>query len=174
MSNVLFTGDDCNYIKSFWKDSQSSDGEGYGTTSINNQQIKVKREVRGHYLDISDSDLLLFIESKLKKVGITSISSGNLKLTKYQSGDYFKPHRDYQYDERGIIRKTVVIQLSESSEYVGGDLIVEEVRQSREKGSCIMFNSNELHEITLITSGNRFSLVVFLFEKDLQIINSII
>ena len=174
MSNVLFTSGDCEYIKSFWKDSISSDGEGYGTASINNQHINIRREVKGHYLNITDSDLLTFTVPKLKTLGVVGIISGVGKLTKYTAGDYFKPHRDFQQDDIGLIRKTLVIQLSDSTDYVGGDLIVEGKKQSRELGSCNIFNSDALHEITLIESGIRTGLVLFLFDKDLKIINSVI
>lgn len=174
MPEVLFDKDDCLYIKSYWKDDNASNGKGYGKTSINNQLINVKRNVKGHYLDISCSDLLSFILEKVSKLGITSISSNVVKLTKYKVGDYFAPHKDYQQDSRGTIRKTLVIQLSNQNDYKGGELIVRGVKQSKTLGTYSIFNSNDIHEITEVKSGNRYSLVVFLFDKDLKIIDSVI
>lgn len=174
MSKVLFSKDDCEFIKSFWSDINSLDGKGYGTTTYNNQHLNIRREVKGHYLNLTDDDLLTFILPKLNPIGIVGITSGMCKLTNYQAGDYFRPHRDFQIDDRGRVRKTLVIQLSKSTEYIGGDLVIEGVVQSRLLGSCILLNSNALHEITLIESGIRNSLVLFLFDEDINITNSLI
>lgn len=171
---VMFTKEEYDYILSFWISENSHSGEGYGKVKVNNTDINIRRDVKGRYIDIFNGDLISFLESKFKPIGVSKISSGTCKLTSYKAGDYFAPHTDYQEYTNGTIRRTLVLQLSSSEDYIGGDLIVEGVKQSKNKGSISIFKSNELHEITLIESGTRHSLVVFLFDGDFEIKKSII
>lgn len=174
MSNVIFSQEDCEYIKSFWNEDNSLDGNGYGKTTYNNKSINIIRDVRGHYIDLSDASLLSFILNKVSPIGIGSISLGQVKIAKYIEGDYFSPHKDYTVYDIGTVRKTVVVQLSAPTEYDGGNLLVEDIPQSRELGSASIFNSNQIHEITRLTRGVRYSLVMFLIDGDYRTKKTII
>jgi predicted 2-oxoglutarate/Fe(II)-dependent dioxygenase YbiX len=50
---------------------------------------------------------------------------------------------------------TVIIQLSEESDYEGGTLIVGGVDVSKEIGNVVIFKSTDVHEVTKITKGTR-------------------
>ena len=72
-----------------------------------------------------------------------------------------------------IIRKlSAIIQLTDPSEYEGGDLLMDMVAYdgdpkyrrkvhtiTRGKGSVIVFDSITPHEVTPVTKGTRYSLV---------------
>ena len=53
------------------------------------------------------------------------------------------------------------VQLSESSDYTGGDLQVGVANATRLIGSAIVFPSYQLHRVHPVQSGERFSLVWF-------------
>ena len=83
-------------------------------------------------------------------------------------GEYYKKHRDYW--PGGIVdfdrKLSIVIQLSDPSEYEGGDLILYESKDStitakKEKGSAIAFTSWVEHEVTPVTKGVRKTLVAW-------------
>ena len=96
------------------------------------------------------------------------------KLVRYQKGDVFKKHRDNGegYNDR---YKTLVIQLSNSEDYKGGDLLIyNNIKQNesytkanRDIGTCIMFASNISHEVTPIEEGIRYSLVIWLTRDEM-------
>jgi len=94
-----------------------------------------------------------------------------IQMTKYKKGDYYKKHIDFGYDrnQRAHTRKlSSTLQLSDSDEYEGGDLIFhidgfvqheDTVKVPRNKGTLVVFDSRLPHEVTPITSGNRYSVV---------------
>jgi len=100
---------------------------------------------------------------------------------KYEVGDAFEKHRDNNssnYDSFDISRskrfKTFIIQLSNSQDYEGGDFIVDNITAKRAQGNCICFDSNLIHEVTKITNGNRYSLVLWLEKENFSLKHSLI
>jgi predicted 2-oxoglutarate/Fe(II)-dependent dioxygenase YbiX len=173
MSSIIFSKDDCDFIKSFWEDSKSLNGFGRALRKIDEvNSISVNRKVKGYYIDYKDSTLLNFVLKRLSKINIKSIRS--VKIAKYSKGDYFEPHHDFNFYGKGAIYKTLVIQLSDPSTYVGGDLYVKDVPQSREQGSYSLFLSSDIHEVKIIEKGIRFSLTIFLNESNFINTKSII
>ena len=189
MDNVLFSKEECEYIKSFWDDFNSIDGVAYRTTDGNyhkgitrtiddatSGQVQTKdgriisikpKNAKLKFLDLFNKELINFILSRLSNIGIKSILNEQVKITKYIEGDFFAPHRDFKNrDKNGYTYKTLVIQLSELSDYTGGDLYVKNIPQSKEQGSHSLFLSSDIHEIKRIDSGIRFSLTIFLYESD--------
>lgn len=100
--------------------------------------------------------------------GITDI-----QVIKYDVGSFYKKHIDIRIDELGYQRKlTFIIQLSESSDYTGGDLILYSddngKKASRSKGSITVFPSFVLHEVTPILSGTRYSMIGWCFGPEFR------
>jgi predicted 2-oxoglutarate/Fe(II)-dependent dioxygenase YbiX len=186
MDNVLFSKEDCEYIKSFWDDSNSIDGIVYRTTDSNyrkgvidgvtSRQVQTEegriitikpKNAKLKFLDLFNKELINFILSRLSKIGIKSILNNQVKITKYIENDFFAPHRDFKsINKFGSTYKTLVIQLSDPKDYVGGYLYVKDVPQSREQGSYSLFLSSDIHAVKLLEEGIRFSLTIFLYESD--------
>ena len=86
-----------------------------------------------------------------------------LQLAKYVEGDFFDWHLDFGPGETSIRKLSMTIQLSDPSEYEGGDLqfMINQniVTASREKGTIVIFPSFILHRVTPITKGVRQSIV---------------
>lgn len=64
---------------------------------------------------------------------------------------------------------SMVIQLSDPSEYEGGELLLHlgnnPTRIERKKGLAVFFPSYILHEVTPVTKGERYSLVAWVHGK---------
>ena len=103
----------------------------------------------------------------LSKYNIKSIT-GQVIMLQYNEGHYFKRHRDrINHDPHTSSRmQTLIVQLSDSNEYEGGNLIVRDKIADKTKGNMVIFDSNELHECTTITKGTRYCLVTWLSAND--------
>ncbi len=84
-------------------------------------------------------------------------------LKGYKSGSFFSEHIDnYICVTDNIDRKlTLIVQLSEDSEYIAGDVLVDTVKLPRSIGSVIIFPSSLKHNVTKVNSGERWSLVTW-------------
>lgn len=91
----------------------------------------------------------------------------NLQFTKYNSEEngFYDKHTDhmmgpYLPENRKL---SFSIQLSDPSEYDGGELILHQGNKpkifEKQKGGIIFFPSYTLHEVTPVTRGTRYSLV---------------
>lgn len=78
-------------------------------------------------------------------------------LTKYSVGSFHLPHTDFKSNE-WYREKVVTIQLSDTNDYVGGDLKIGEHVLPRDIGCALVYNGKDVHEVTTVTNGVRFSL----------------
>lgn len=113
--------------------------------------------------------------------------SESCQFTKYKLNQYYDWHSDswenaYGEEEKnknyvGKIRKlSVTCQLTDESEYVGGELefqfrnkddptLTVEATEAKRKGTIIVFPSHVWHRVKPVTSGNRYSLVIWSLGK---------
>ena len=88
-----------------------------------------------------------------------------LQFTEYshESADHYKKHIDTLIRSFGYRKLSFSIQLSDSNDYVGGDLNLytqdDPLTATRDQGSLVAFPSYRLHEVTPVTSGTRYTLV---------------
>ena len=95
------------------------------------------------------------------------------QFTIYKPNQFYGWHPDYFPQKKSRDRKiSLSVSLSDPKDYEGGDLefIVEDVperrhsiicKELRERGSIVLFPSFIIHKINPITSGTRYSLVVW-------------
>ena len=91
-----------------------------------------------------------------------------IQLTNYDHSDHgmYGWHRDY-LNKTGVCRKlSVVLQLTDPSQYEGGNLEVsisgEPAVVSKRRGLIALFPSFHLHQVTPVTQGSRQSLVAWI------------
>lgn len=92
-----------------------------------------------------------------------------LQYTVYDAGnnEFYKAHRDaFNMASKGLTRKlTFSIQLSDPSEYEGGELVIDvdhyPQTASKTKGDMIFFLSSCVHEAKPVTKGIRHVLVAW-------------
>mgnify|MGYP000533324751 CR=1 FL=1 len=130
----LFTPEDCEYLLSFPTNFLPS-----GIT-LNKENVFNDYRISEDYSINNNITLNDFLLSKLLQINIVSIPS--VGYIKYTKGSKFKLHRD-RYELTGDFSnryKTLIIQLSDSTNYDGGELIVEKNIMPKEIGSVILFN----------------------------------
>jgi hypothetical protein len=84
------------------------------------------------------------------------------EIKRYTQSDFFGKHSDNYYSlTKDVDRKlTMSVQLSETTEYTGGELMVlGNKSKSKNKGSIVIFPTNFPHEVKPIQSGVRWSLI---------------
>ena len=85
----------------------------------------------------------------------------DIKIIKYRKGDFF----DWHYDCFNSMTKTrkinFTIQLSDESEYEGGDLefFKLDITRNKKRGTLILYPAYLAHRITMITKGKRYAMV---------------
>lgn len=101
-------------------------------------------------------EAILFFNSRIDFIEQYSLKG-------YKSGSFFSEHHDnYICVTDNIDRKlTLIVQLSEDSDYVAGDVLVDDVKLTRSIGSVIIFPSSFKHNVTKVRSGERWSLVTW-------------
>lgn len=108
------------------------------------------------------SSISQYLNNEFFKFDVSGFEEG-LQFTRYTApGGNYNYHVDKIFN--GPIRKlSVVVQLSESSDYEGGDFQfldgVEPDNLIRDIGSVLAFPSYSLHRVSAVTKGTRHSLV---------------
>ena len=139
------------------------------TELVNSNQWEKSRIVHKGYSDKRKSSQVRidpsFLLDELKEWGVDSLPSNALVL-KYSKGDKFEKHNDTGSSHTDRVY-TVVLQLSNPDEYKGGEFIIHNSNftLSKDKGTLIMFDSNKMHEVTPVTEGVRYSIVMWLTEN---------
>lgn len=87
----------------------------------------------------------------------------SIQIAEYGQGDFFDWHSDFSVGHASTRKLSLSVQLSESSDYEGGDLEfminTNHVKAPRTKGTVVIFPSFVYHRVTPITSGTRRSMV---------------
>jgi PKHD-type hydroxylase len=91
----------------------------------------------------------------------------SLQFTSYDGEEkgFYEKHIDTMYKGTGTRKLSLSVQLSDDSDYEGGDLLLHYKNQPdiamRTKGTVNFFPSWMLHEVTPVTKGKRYSLVAW-------------
>lgn len=80
----------------------------------------------------------------------------------YRQGDYYNWHQDNGGGAVSKRKLSMVVQLSDENDYAGGDLeFILGGKAHRKQGSVIIFPSYQVHRVTPLLRGSRFSLAVW-------------
>lgn len=128
--------------------------------------IEVEDESKDIFLKLSD--IVNSLNDKFYKYDLTEMES--LQYTKYDSKttDFYASHSDDGYKFNLFRKLSVSVQLSDPSEYEGGELVfyrntlLENSIAPKQIGTVIVFPSFVIHEVKKITSGTRKSLVTWI------------
>lgn len=113
-----------------------------------------------------------WVHDLMQKLALEANGSWKYHLTEmdpvqfaiYREHDFFEWHSDFRLVRKGAIRKfTLVVQLSEPEDYVGGDLQfidggVYTLEAFRKRGTAVAFASMMTHRVTPVKKGVRKSL----------------
>jgi len=150
---ILFTKEECNLIL-------SGIDKSIGTSELDLDDRKYKEWL------INDSQILQLILNKITEFGVIKIKEG--RILKYEKGCFFDNHVDTweKYPHR---YKTVVIQLSDESDYDGGIMTFGGIVFNKKIGSTAIFNGTTIHGMSPIESGIRYAFVIWLERDDFGI-----
>tara|TARA_B110000971_G_scaffold2516_1_gene2758 strand:+ start:2316 stop:2879 length:564 start_codon:yes stop_codon:yes gene_type:complete len=168
---VILTEGEINHIKSYpqqIKEGFDKDNPWFDSRLHNNESGAYSPTIRKSLeIPLDNKFIEPILLPHLLKYNIKSIT-GQVIMLQYNKGHYFKRHRDrINHDPHTSSRmQTLIIQLSDISDYEGGELLVRDKTANKTKGNMVIFDSNELHECTTITSGTRYCLVTWLSAND--------
>jgi predicted 2-oxoglutarate/Fe(II)-dependent dioxygenase YbiX len=141
-----------------------SEGEIFGNRGASKlQQI---RSVTG--TEIADESIKQFVFSLFKKMNPLQLEISGLEpiqIFKYDVGDHYMWHTDWSPHNNKKRKLSITIQLSDPSEYEGGEVEILDGPQSRtvtkDLGHATVFPSWAVHKVTPVTSGTRWALVAW-------------
>ena len=164
--NNAFSKEECQTIINIAKDKGLIKG-----TTFNDEKSEGVRDSKISWLYPSDNmdwvfrrctDIITNLNDRFFKFELHGFSEG-FQFTNYEApGGKYGRHVDRGLN--GVIRKiSISIQLTDPSEYEGGELYLYEddkgTLMSKEQGTLVMFPSYTLHEVMPVTKGERNSLV---------------
>ena len=169
----LFNQDDCHYFKSLSDDDSFKRSK---VTGYSNLDIISEHRTSSELTITLTNDLSNILLEKLKEFEIKSLPEFFMIL-KYDKNQEFKRHTDsgIEYPNR---YKTLIIQLSDETEYDGGELCIfrndETIISSKEIGNVTMFDSSIEHSVNKIKDGIRYSIVFWLSIDNFKLNKSLI
>jgi PKHD-type hydroxylase len=89
----------------------------------------------------------------------------NIQLAHYRQDSHYGWHVDAGTDQMSLRKLSAIIQLSDPSEYEGGDLeffMEQKDDELKTQGHCIFFPSYTVHRVCPVISGQRFSAVIWI------------
>lgn len=144
---------------------------GEGTTNENVRRSKIIWIPKTHTNDWiykRMTELINHANNEFFKVEITEILE-EIQFTQYDTGDKYDWHVDVGDNElRGGRKLSIVVQLSDPSEYEGGEFQfgpagdAEIEVADKNKGCTVIFPSFIRHRATEVTKGTRYSLVLWI------------
>jgi PKHD-type hydroxylase len=111
------------------------------------------------------TDVVLSLNKQFFRFDLEGFGEG-FQFTKYEApAGKYDVHIDKSFG-KNIRKLSIVVQLSDPTEYEGGDLCIQTCNNPqfarKEQGFLVAFPSYVLHGVQPVTSGTRYSLVAWL------------
>lgn len=154
----LFTQNECEYFKSLCNNKTFEQSKILGKnnefiTSDYRSSKEVKIETNLYLSNI--------ILEKIKELGVKTLPE-HFVILKYDKNEEVKRHNDVALSDPDRY-KTLIIQLSNETDYDGGELCIfqnnKEIITSKEIGNVIMFDSTIDHCVNKIKEGVRYCML---------------
>jgi hypothetical protein len=156
----LITKDLADQLKTFAKNESISGWHRRGSKNPNIKASFYTCLVFHHNVPIYDIlDEVWYNYIKENKSNLTFLEPYEIKL--YVESDNFGYHNDILISEKYDVERKInlLIQLSDDTDYEGGDLYVGSTQCPRTFGTGIFFPAKYPHSVTEITKGERYSLI---------------
>ena len=138
--------------------------------NIMNKEVRDNQEVKINDEKLNNKLKMVFelANHSIFKYNIQELES--VKILKYGVGGKYKWHTDSGAKETSTRKLTAIVQLSDETNYEGGDLefgITDETGKNnytakRTRGSITIFPAFLSHRVTPITQGTRYSLITWM------------
>lgn len=174
-----FTSEEIDAILALEKDLEFKQA-GLGKNRIVNKEVRISELARvpitaaSHELYAKIKKLIVEINEKhfgFELFGLTELFQYTVYHGDPNEGGHYTWHRDANPKNADLLRKlTFVLQLSDPSDYKGGDLqlMSKGVEQTVEKkrGLVVAFPASAIHRVRPVTKGTRRSLVLWISGPD--------
>lgn len=165
VKNIL-TDDECDLLVSYNKQ--------FYTAKVYNPNTK-KMETHSNIRNVVESYIKLpkWFHIKIKNwlnihgYELTTLVT-QYTFLKYTKGSYFKPHVDSAPEGSANKKISLIIELSKSSDYDGGEFLIEGNLIVKDKGDGILFDSHKIHELKEVIDGTRISFVCWILDTQLS------
>lgn len=172
-NRLFLSQEECNKIISL------GEGKWENSLSVYKKEINTFRKSKQYTTQIKKGDWLYNIVERCfseYNIKLTTNSLFENQIIKYDVGGFIAKHNDVsRYDESGKKTDRVyVLNIVLNQNFGGGDFVwydKQKNKQFLDKSSGIgaIFKTNELHEVTPVTEGTRYSFSVFLHNNEFEI-----
>lgn len=161
-----FTEEECNKIIKYGNSFKNQKGTvgGKDQTVRKSNVVWLGLENESDWLYKRLSNIIQDMNEQYFKFDLTGITE-SIQFTHYKNPDgKYEAHLDKLF--QSTVRKlSLVLQLSDPNKYEGGDLLLHQGPRpnviKKAQGNLVIFPSYTLHEVTPVTKGERYSLVVW-------------
>jgi hypothetical protein len=169
---IQFTKEECNNIIDLCLELEGTDRD------VNSKNIERPREnISYTYYNIYKNEKVEWIFNRITDYLIYEKNIEVVKpfdvihLHKYLTGNKFERHSDIYYPNQ-VLNVGVCL----NDDYEGGEFILYNPTQSipKKQGLIYSFKNTTEHEVTEITKGIRYSLILFLFKDNIRVKNNLI
>ena len=164
---TIFTKSECENIIKMSKLQPIGEAAFFARTGLSKGGIRSTKAI-----EITDDGIGNYVFAAMKKMNSLQFELSNhepLQLLKYDVDDHYTWHTDWSPVNNKKRKLSMTIQLSDPSEYEGGDVEIMDGPESRlipkDIGSGTVFPSWAVHRVTPITSGTRWALIVWAIGK---------
>lgn len=159
-----FSLDECKKIIDLFKDNT--------VATIGSGSIRQKvRDSHLHWIDLSDDTRWIY--ERLEKYVLEANNvfkldlwgfSEKIQLTKYGVNQHYDWHKDSGKYKSSVRKLSIVVNLTDPNDYDGGMLEFfgrENANMAKDQGAMVIFPSYLYHRVESVTSGTRYSLVMW-------------
>lgn len=166
------SGETCDHIISLAKKYELEDGVIGGNDEKPGVVVKDKRNSGIRWIDdnfLSNAIFGFATKANDSSWGLNVEARSSLQFTEYTVDQYYGWHMDTFMLEDGMRKLSIIIQLTDPSDYEGGDFQfrlhggqVDDVPMLRQRGTVLVFPSWIEHQVTPVTKGKRQTLVAWM------------
>ena len=171
--NVILDKTDCDYlINNAFNFVQSGYKAGIDKIGYN---FKKRNSFVNKQTITKDSFIFKKIEIVLNSIGYSLIVDFlNIELYKYNEGNFISKHIDTDIFENNRLF-VCVGQLTSPSNYTGGQFnsYIDEIKRpmNKELGNFLIITPETIHEVEIVESGERISLILAITNSEIKIIS---
>ena len=170
---IIFSSEECNTMLKYMTELQQT----VYSVRINDEYTEVGCNLKSQDLEYTKETKWIFDRVKKfvsKNIQCRWIGEPHAVFRNYTQRDFFIKHTDRvdnpNADKRHL---TVSVQLSASSEYEGGTIVIHGTTEiSKVRGNTALWGTDVVHEVIQLEAGSRNALVFFISDKHIEAIKT--
>ncbi len=160
----VFTPEECEKLRSSFnfKEAEQAAVQGGVNNSIRSSLVNWIKPSEMQWVFDKIARVAISCNDARWKFQLTGFLEG-IQFGHYGQGGFYNWHQDNGNQEYSKRKLSMVVQLSDPSEYAGGELeFIIGGKAHKGLGSVIIFPSYQIHRVTPVMSGSRFSMAAWI------------